>query len=322
MAENRTIAIIGAGTMGAGIAAQFALYGHSVMLYSRTQATLDRARRTVEKCCALLGETGTVPPEMAQAAPTLIGYTDRLDAAVENAWYVVETIAEKPDAKTALYQQLDGLLGEDVILSSNTSFLDIFSLIPPRRAPRTLIAHWFAPAHILPLVEVVKGPDTDPAVAEQILQFHRNCGKTPILMERYVPGFIINRLQSAMTREVLFLLENGYCSPEAIDLAVKSSLMPRGMALGLVQRMDFTGIDMVADGLHNRTYTPAPAPEEDNLISRHAREGLLGVKSGEGFFRYESRPYEETLDRRDRQLLESVRLAAAFMGDPLHDTDS
>lgn len=321
MKDAGKIAVIGAGTMGAGMAVQYAVYGHEVMLYSRTTQTLERARKTMEKSCRLLGEEGVVSRELADTAMDRICCTTDLKQAVQNVWYVVETIAERADAKTALYRELDELLGEDVILSSNTSYMNIFDLIPERRQPYTLIAHWFAPAHILPLVEIVKGPFTSPEVVERMLQFHRECGKTPICMERYVPGFIINRLQSAMTREVLYLMENGYCSAQDIDLAVKTSLMPRGLALGLVQRMDFSGIDTVANGLRNGTYTPAPKPAEDNLVLRHAQQGELGVKSGAGFYRYDHRPYEEILDQRDRQLIRSVHLGDVFQKEALHKTE-
>ena len=316
--KEKTIAVLGAGTMGAGMAAQYALYGHEVTLYSRTEQTLDRARTTIENACNLLREEGAVSEEMALSAPGRVTYTTDVAEAVERAWYVVETIAERPDAKTALYTQLDELLGEEVILTSNTSYMDIFQLIPARRATHTLIAHWFAPAHILPLVEVVKGPETAAEVVAAVMELHRACGKTPICMERYVPGFIINRLQSAMTREVLYLLDNGYCTEEDIDLAVKTSLMPRGVALGLVERMDFSGLDTVANGLRNKSYVPAPAPEEDNRIRALVERGELGVKSGGGFYDYSHRPYAETLRRRDSQLLKSVAMAKDFMDDPLH----
>ena len=104
---------------------------------------------------------------------------------------------------------------------------------------------------------------------------------------------------------------------EDLDLAVKASLMPRGLLLGVVQRMDFNGLDVVAHGLENQTYTPAPAPDQDNIIARHYQAGELGVKSGSGFYDYGGQPYQEVLERRDRQLIQSVRLARAFLDHPL-----
>lgn len=318
MTKRTTIAVLGAGTMGVGMAVQYAMYGHEVMLYSRTQTTLERAKKTAGKNCTLLGGEAPFSSEIAEKAKSLITYTDSVEEAVMDAWYVVETVAERVDVKTELYRKLDELLPEEVIISSNTSYMNIFELLPERRQPYALIAHWFAPAHILPLVELIKGPQTEQSVIEEMVKLHTECGKTPICMERYVPGFIINRLQSAMTREVLFLLENGYCSADAIDLAVKTSLMPRGMAVGLVERMDFSGIDTVANGLRNKSYSPPPAPGEDNLVLRHAEAGELGVKSGKGFYDYSHKPYEEVLNQRDEQLLKSVRLAKDFMEHPLH----
>ena len=313
MNNEKTIAILGAGTMGAGIATQYARYGHRVMLYSRSQETLERAKKAMEASCE--------QPSVCEDLFSRITFTTSLEEVVADAWYVVETIVERVPEKTELYQKLDVLLGDDVILSSNTSYLNIFELIPQHRQTHTLIAHWYAPAHILPLVEIVKGPQTGADVVEKMMEFHRGCGKTPVLMERYLPGFIVNRLQSAMTREVLFLLDNGYCTPEDLDLAVKTSLMPRGLALGVVQRMDFNGLDVVANGLRNGSYQPAPAPSPDNAVLRRAQAGSLGVKSGQGFYSYNTRPYEETLKLRDAQLLKSVALAGEFASQPLYDPE-
>ena len=320
MDQKEKIAIIGAGTMGAGIAIQYAMHGYPVWLYSRTDSTLARAKKTVQACCLLLEAGELAAPEANGTLTENIYYTTDLTQAVDGAWYVVETIVEQPQAKQALYQQLDELLPPEVIIASNTSFMDIFQFLPQRRQPFGIIVHWFAPAHILPLVEVVKGPETAAAVVDRVMELHRECGKKTVYMDRYVPGFIVNRLQTVMTREVLYLLENGYCSAEAIDTAVKTSLMPRGMLLGLVQRMDFTGIDMVANGLRNKNCPPAPYPGEDCCLFSMVDEGNLGVKSGSGFYDYSDKEYEEVLYRRDLQLLKSVRLAEELMADPLHKT--
>lgn len=319
---KQKVAILGAGTMGPGIATVYALYGSKISMYSRTQKTLDQAKSVIESNLRLFAEENMIPQEAVENALHCVEYTTDVAEAVKDAWYVVETIAEKPEPKRELYALLDTLLPEDVIISSNTSYMDIFELMPAARLPYTLIAHWFAPAHILPLVEIVKGAQTLPAVVEAVMEFHAQCGKQPVKMERFVPGFIINRMQSAMTREVLFLVENGYCTPEEIDLAVKTSLMPRGLMLGLVERMDFNGIDMIANGLMNKKYSPAPAIERPAMIFDHYDRGEFGVKSGKGFYDYSDRPYAETLKERDKQLLRSVQLGSEFMAHPLHSKKS
>lgn len=315
---KKTIAVIGAGTMGAGIAMQYAMCGNRVSLYSRTQATLERAYKTIIKNCELIKQEKNLPSDESESILSRICFTTSLSDAVSDAWYVVETISERPEEKRLLYQQLDALLDNEVILSSNTSYLDIFSLIPEHRQENTAIVHWFTPAYIIPLVEIVKGPKTNQNVIDSLTELHQDCDKVAICMDRYVPGFLINRLQSAMTREVLFLIENGYCSPEAIDLAVKSSLMPRGVVLGLVQRMDFAGLDGMENGLRNKAYQPAPDPGEDNIISAYVREGKYGVKSGRGFFDYSHKNYEEILFQRDLELIRSVKLAKESIRYPLH----
>ena len=184
MEQNR-IAVIGAGTMGVGIALQYAMYGHRVSLYSRTSATLERAEKTISAACSLLEQEKIIPAGETPAVMERILYTRALEEAVEGAWYVVETIAERPEEKRELYQQLDTLLAEDVILSSNTSYLNVFELIPACRQRNTAIVHWFTPAHIMPLVEIVKGPDTAPEVICRLKELHTQCGKVAVCMERY-----------------------------------------------------------------------------------------------------------------------------------------
>jgi len=316
MLDAKKIAVLGAGTMGPGIAQTYAAARYEVWLYSRTEKTLQRARSLIGSSLQFLAEEEMV--EDAQSTAARIHYTTDLAQAVQAAWYVVESISERQDAKQELYQRLDGILPEKVIISSNTSYMNIFELMPAARQSHAVIVHWIAPPQLLPLVEIVRGPQTTQEVMDTMMVLHKTCKKIPIRIERYVPGFMINRLQSAMTREVVYLVENGYCAKEDIDLAVKTSIMPRGMLLGVVQRMDFGGLDVAANGLENKTYVPAPAPEHPGLIFDPYERGDLGVKTGRGIYDYSHQPYEEVLRRRDRQLLQSVRLAERFLKEPLH----
>ncbi len=320
MLQNRDkIAILGAGTMGPGIATVYATNGYKCTIYSRTEKTLARSKEVIESNMRLLTEENMLSDEEAKSALSRLEYTTELQTAVDGAWYVVETIVEKPEAKEILYNQLDAILPEDVIIASNTSYMDIFTLMPKRRLPYSVISHWYAPAHILPLVEVVRGPETLDCVMNATYQLHKDCGKAPVRMEKFIPGFIVNRMQGAMTREVVYLIENGYCTPEDLDLAVKTSLMPRGLLLGLVQRMDFNGLDMAANGLNNKNYVPAPDPNRPKMIFDHYDKGEYGVKTGTGFYDYTHQSYTETLRQRDRMLLQSVRLGQAFIEEPLHN---
>ena len=316
--NKEKVAVLGSGTMGPGIALTYALNGYTTALYSRSQKTLDRAKTVIASDLQLFVEEEIISEEMAKAAFARVQFTDSVEAAVEGVWYVAETIVENPDAKKELYAQLDELLPAEVIIASNTSYMNVFELIPVARQPYSVISHWYAPAHILPLVEVVKGPQTLETVMEEVVTFHKSCGKTAIRMEKYIPGFIVNRMQSAMTKEVVYLLENGYCTAEELDLAVKTSLMPRGLLLGLVQRMDFNGLDMIARSLENKKYVPAPELDRPEMIFDLVDNGNYGVKTGKGFFDYSDQSYEDVLRRRDKLLLKSVGLANSFIDDPLH----
>ena len=319
--NEKKIAVLGAGTMGPGIVTTYAAHGYEVALYSRSQSTLDQAKAVILSNLMLFAREGMLEDSVESAAERVRYTTDVADA-VEDAWYIVETIVEKKDAKIALYNQLDELVPEGVIFASNTSALNIFELVPQRRLRHTVISHWFAPAHILPLVEVVRGPETLDEVMDKTEQLHKMCGKTTVRMERFIPGFIINRLQGALSREIYHLLENDYCTAEDMDLAVKTSLMPRGMLLGVMQRMDFAGLDMSVNALNNnRNTVPPEFPERPRVLFDPVERGDLGVKTGKGIYDYSHKTYEQVLRERDEQLLRSVKLAQEFMANPLHKKD-
>lgn len=312
------IAVLGAGTMGPGIALTYAMHGHQTAIYSRTKKTLSAATSVIESSIELLVEENIISCECAEATMKNLAFTDNLKEAVTDAWYIAETIVESPEPKKELYEKLDEILPEDTIIASNTSYLNVFELIPARRQPYCLISHWYAPAHILPLVEVVRGPETKDEIMQQVMELHNNCGKTAVRMEKFIPGFIVNRMQSAMTREVLYLIENNYCTAEDIDLAVKTSLMPRGLLLGLVQRFDFNGLDMVAHGMKNKKFIPSPVIEKPAFIFDHVEQGEYGIKTCKGLYDYTHKPQEETLKERDRMLLKSVSLGVESIQNPLH----
>ena len=318
--DMRKVAVLGAGTMGPGIATSYCVEGSLVGLYTRSQKTLDTAKAVIASNLELYVQEGILTREAAEAALGRITFTTCLEEAVQDAWYIAETVVEKPEVKQALYTKLDAILPPEVIIASNTSYLNVFELMPRRRLPYTAISHFYAPAHILPLVEVVRGEETLEAVMDKIMEYHRHCGKTPVRMEKYIPGFIVNRLQSAMHGEVMHLIENGYCSAEEMDLAVKTSLMPRGLLLGLVQRLDFNGLDMCVNAMKNKAYAPPPPTPHPEIIFSHTDKGEYGAKTGKGIYDYSHMPYEQLLQQRDRMLLRSVALAEEFLQNPLHNT--
>lgn len=297
------IAVLGAGTMGPGIAQSYAMGGFKVNLYTRSENTMEKAKIMLRTNLDTFVEEGMLTAEEAQQVLGKIAYYQTVSEAVAGVQFVQETVAEKPDVKTALFAELDQLLPEDVIIASNASSLNPFTCVPERRLPYFTTAHWYAPPQIIPLVEVAKGERTSEETMAFTIELLEHCGKTAVRLEKFVPGYIINRIQILLNTEVFYLLDNGICTPEQLDLAVKASFMPRGMVLGLVQRYDFTGLDISAGNITNASYVMPETSKRPKALFDHVDKGELGVKTGKGFFDYGGRSAAEVCQKRDKLLL-------------------
>ncbi|HHY14025.1 MAG TPA: 3-hydroxyacyl-CoA dehydrogenase family protein, partial [Thermoanaerobacterales bacterium] len=300
-------AVLGAGTMGPGIAQLFAMSGYDVSIYTRSESTMEKAKKVLETNLATFAEEDLVKAEEIDEILNRIQMTHSIPEAVKDAGYIVETIVENKDAKKELFEELDDLCEQDVVLASNTSFLNIYDIVPKRRRPFTANAHWFAPPHIVPLVEVVGGDETAPETVELVVEMMKDIGKVPVVLEKFVPGFVVNRIQRVLGWETYYLLDNGYITPDQLDLAVKASLMPRGMILGLVQRIDFTGLDLTWGNLQNKGVIDPPMDKQPKCLSERVESGDLGVKTGKGFYDYTDRSMEEVLKKRDKMLIRVLK---------------
>ncbi|MGI5971038.1 MAG: 3-hydroxyacyl-CoA dehydrogenase family protein [Oscillospiraceae bacterium] len=311
------IAVLGAGTMGPGIAQCFATGGYNVALWTRSEATREKARVTLHKNLETFAEEGVIDHKDIEAIFGRVEFPLTVSQAVKNAELVMETIVENADAKKELYAELDGMLPEDTIIASNTSFLNIFEIMPERRLPCTVIAHWYSPPQLIPLVEVVKNEKTYPEYADIALKLLEKCGKTAVPMKKFIRGYIVNRMQMCMNQELFYLLDNDYCTPEDLDKAVKASIIPRAMVLGLCQRADFGGLDMTANNYRNKSYQLPPENPMPKTLAEHVEKGELGFKTGKGFYDYSGKDKQEILRKRDKQLFEAFKLAKKLMEDPL-----
>ena len=308
------IAVLGAGTMGPGIAQSYAMSGRAVRLYDISGDALDHARGMLLANLDTYVEEGLLTTGEADAVYRRVTFTHELSAALDGVQFVQETVAERPEIKRSVFEQADGLLPAQAILVSNASSLDPFPLVPERRRAYFAAAHWFAPPQILPLVEVARGEETAEETMELVLELLRTCGKTPVRLEKYIPGYLINRLQILLNTEVFYLLENGVCTPEQLDSAVKASLMPRGMVLGLVQRYDFTGLDISASNIANGSYVMPETSAHPAALFDHVEKGELGIKTGKGFYDYGGRSREELCAKRDKLLLQVLRVTKDLAG--------
>lgn len=305
--EIKKVAVIGMGTMGPGLAQSFAQAGCSVCGFDLKPEALETGRQVVRSNLAMLVEFGAVSKEDADAAMDNIAYSTSFKEAVKGAQIIVESVTENREVKAAVYQQAAEHGSSDSLLWSNTSTLNIHELVPGEMAERSIIAHWFSPPHILPLVEVVTGPDTAQGTVDTTLSMLKHMKKIPVLMKKFVPGFAVNRIQRIIGREVFHLLDGGYMGPEDLDLAVKASLAPRMMLLGLVQRMDFTGLELSARNLQDEQFFDPPVDNRPASLHAKIEKGELGVNSGKGFFDYSDRELTQVLADRDRYLLKIMQ---------------
>ena len=300
--EIQRIAVLGAGTMGPGIAQCYAMSGREVCLYDISESALVKARAMLLSNLDTFVDEELLTVEEADATYKRVSFTTVLAEALDGVQFVQETVAEKPQIKKSVFGEVDAILPTEAILVSNASALNPFELVPEGRRTNFAAAHWFAPPQILPLVEVAKGEETSEETMETILALLRACGKKPVRLEKYVPGYIINRIQILLNTEVFYLLENGVCTPEQMDMAVKASPMPRGMVLGLVQRYDFTGLDISANNIINGSYVMPETSKHPAALFDHVDKGELGIKTGKGFYDYAGRSREELCAKRDHLL--------------------
>ena len=299
-----TVAIIGAGTMGHALALVYALGGHQVRLTDNNEETLARAPVLIEAALQTLGEAGgldvSTSPQQVLAS---IQVTPGLALTVTGAEIVVEAIVEQPEAKRILFAELDRLLPDDAIIASNTSYLDVFPLIPKRRQARALIVHWYTPPYLVDLVDIAPGPKTDPAVVERMRAMVAALGKVPIVFRTLIPGYVANRIQSAIAAEVYHLLDEGLVTPADVDRSVIHGLALRLPIVGVLAKADFTGLELHQHALQNRTYTPPEPRESSPTLDRLIAEGRTGVMAGRGFFDWSDRSPEELFRERDRKLI-------------------
>jgi 3-hydroxybutyryl-CoA dehydrogenase len=303
--DIKKIAVIGGGIMGPGIALDFAKAGYPVTLCDLYEAALESSRKVIHANLLTLAKHGLVVD--IEAIEKRVTYGLSLRDSAGDADFAVECISENKESKRQLFDQLDSICPATTIIASNTSYLNVFELMPEKRLPNTIIAHWFAPAHILPLVEVVRETKTSSQTEKTALDLLKAIGKAPVLMKKYVPGHAINRLLRIIGREVFFLLDNGYMTADQLDLAVKASIAPRMCLLGVVQRYDFTGLDLSAVNLRLPNYPEPPIDNAPKSLVDRVQNGDLGVKTGKGFFDYTGKPLEEILAERDDNLIQILK---------------
>lgn len=302
-----TVAVLGAGIMGHALALVHALGGCRIVLQDVSSAARAKAPELIDAALDTLVGGGEIDRAAADAARARIAVVEDLETAVSGSDLVVEAVVEDPEVKRALFARIDACAPAQALIASNTSYLDIFPMVPTSRARTTLIAHWYTPPYLVDLVDLVGGPATDPAAIETLRALYAGWGKKPVVLQRFIPGYVANRLQAALTREVFFLLDEGYASAQDIDDAVIHGLALRIPLLGHLRKADFTGLDLVRRALANATVKLAPDQTRSATLDRLVDAGRTGVMGGAGFFDYGGRSPDELFRARDERLLSLKR---------------
>ena len=297
------VAVIGAGTMGHALALVHALGGCVVRLQDVSEEVLGKAPGLISAAGSSLIEAGEITQQEATAAIARIRFTGSLVEAICNADLIVEAVVEKEDIKRQLFAEIDAAAPKGAIIASNTSYLDIFPLVPTARQSHTLIAHWYTPPYIIDLVDIAPGPETLPEVVSVVHDLYTDFGKAPLLFEHLIPGYIANRLQAALNLECLRMIDEGWVTAPDIDHSVRHGLASRLAVLGHMKKMDYTDLRMTQNGLASRMYLPPENKGGSEILSQLIGEGRTGVRAGAGFYDYGDASAEELFKSRDTKLI-------------------
>ena len=281
------VAVIGAGLMGHGIALEFAAYGRSVSIHDRSEAVLHDAIPRARVGLLALVQAGRISGDEVDSSLARISASSELGDAVRDADLVIETVSENLELKKSIFRQIDADAPSHAILVSNTStFLPSALALATTRPSQVAVVHYVNPPHLLPGVEVVKGPETSDSTIELLLVLLRSIGKKPTLIQKEIQGFISNRLQMALFREALSLVQNGYATAEQIDAVVRTSFGRRLSVAGPFELRELIGLDLSLAIGEQTISTLANDRELPPVLLEKVRSGNLGVKTGKGFFEW------------------------------------
>ncbi len=307
--QIRQIAVIGLGRMGHGIAQSFAAAGFHVHGFDANPAARESAHRRIRNNLKEFVANDMLNSVDVEPILSRFVVTDTEVEAAADAQFLVEAIAEERTVKQEFFSRIEDAVADTTIIASNSSTFTISeSGINMRRPQRAVVTHWFNPPHIVPTVEVVPGPETTNEVTETTIALHRKIGKLAVRINAEIPGFLVNRVQMAMIREVWDLYERGIASREDIDAAIQGSLGFRLATSGPLSVCDFGGLDIwstvykgIAPDLRNDAVVPS-------VIRKLVDEGRLGARAGHGIHDYDPDTIDEVSSQRDTAMLKLAKL--------------
>ena len=311
MGQFTQIAVIGSGIMGHGIALVCAKNGVSTTLYDVSPEALGNAEKKLRQSMLQLVDNGMAAPGDLEPVLARITYSTDMAEAVKGAGIVFEAVPERPALKESVYAQLEECCGPETIFASNTSGIPITTLAAMTKRPERFVGtHFFMPAHLIPLVEVIQTEKTREDVIESVMKFLSGAGKLPVRVCKDIPGFIANRLQHALAREAMSLVQKGIASEEDVDTVVKASLAIRLLFTGPIEQRDFNGLDThmsIAEYLYKDLEDAKnPLP----ILADKVAAGDLGIKTGKGFFDWQGKDIAKVNADKNQNLINALKLTA------------
>jgi 3-hydroxybutyryl-CoA dehydrogenase len=299
--SNPCIAVLGIGQMGSAAAVCFSRAGFPVLLWGRSAERRAAVASTLDRMNSFLDEhVGPVEE------PSAVEFVADFNAIQARADVVLECISEDLSQKAELLGRLAQAVERGAVLASCTSGLSITEMGRQSGVGRRLVgAHFWNPPHLMPVVEVVRGDQTEDGLVEYLVALFKRCGKIPVVCQD-VPGFIGNRLMHALWREALHLVQQGVCSAEDVDRVARLTFGLRLPAVGPFQNMDLVGLELVAQ-IHGYLFRDlCNATKPLPVVTEHLAAGRTGMRSGEGFYRWSQEDTQRLIDRRDRQILQQL----------------
>jgi 3-hydroxybutyryl-CoA dehydrogenase len=304
------VVVVGAGIMGQGIAQVFAQGGKNTILIDSYKEALEAAPNKIKKNLKLLMANGLLKTGSLGEIFSLIEFTADLNRA-KDADIIIEAIPEKFVLKERLFKDLETLCRSDTILATNTSGIPITKLAGVTRHPERVIGtHFYMPAQLIPLVEIIQTEQTNEAVIQQTVDLMTAVGKNPVRVRKDVPGFIGNRLQHAIAREAISLIQKGVATPEDIDTVVRSSLAIRFVFTGPIEQRDFNGLDThlsIAEYLYSDL---EDAKEPLAILRERVEAGDLGLKTGRGFYDWSEENSDAVIAHKNQELINLIKFMA------------
>lgn len=312
----RTIAVIGAGTMGHSMAGCFALHGFPVNLYDVDAQALDRAKEQIREELQVMAEedfiaASAIPETLAR----IVTFTD-LAQAVSDRDYVIEAAPEKMELKQNLLKTLDELCRPDTILASNTSSLSLegmAALLSTARKARFMVCHWYNPGHLMPLVELSFFGNMPEEIFAQVQALYAAIKKQTAKILKDVPGLVANRIQQGVAREVFSLIQQGIAEPADIDKALKFGPAFRYATTGQLEVADFGGLDIWCVVGDNLLKVMDNSQEANPMLRQKVKEGKLGTKTGEGFFLYPENEVQKIKEKFVKKLIHQLKASEYYV---------